>query len=411
MNRKQLLVIVVIGLVLGGIGLYLNQQKSASFERTDKTESERLLGDFAINDVRRITVRQHTNSVNLVKGDVWTVQERHGYPANADEIVEFARKLWDLRAAQSQKIGESQLDRLELIAPEKGGTNSATLVELKDKDGKPVRSLLLGKKSMHGGGGDSPGGGGGWPNGRWLYRQDKPGTAYLVSETFNEVEPKPEHWLKKDFFKIEKLKAISVVSTNATNSWKLTRDVEGGDLKLADKKEGEEFDTTKASSVGYALSSPSFNDVLAPDAKPESTGMDHPLIATLETFDNFTYTVKIGSKTNEDNYPLQVSVKADITKERTPGKDEKKEDKEKLDKEFQEKVKKFDEKLKQEQTYDKWTYLVSKWTIDPLLKERKDFFAEKKKEEKKDEKPGETTTDTKTDKPVPPVPVTKKEDK
>ena len=41
--------------------------------------------------------------------------------------IEFARKLWDLRSAQSQKIGESQLGRIELLLPDKGGTNSATV--------------------------------------------------------------------------------------------------------------------------------------------------------------------------------------------------------------------------------------------------------------------------------------------
>jgi hypothetical protein len=115
-------------------------------------------------------------------------------------IIELARKLWDLRPAQSQKIGESQLGRMELLPPDKGGTNSATLVELKSKDGKTIRSVLLGKKSMRSGGGD-PMGGGGWSNGRWIYLPDKPGTAYLVSEAFSEIEPKPDRWLAKDFFK------------------------------------------------------------------------------------------------------------------------------------------------------------------------------------------------------------------
>jgi hypothetical protein len=158
-------------------------------------------------------------------------------------------------------------------------------------------------------------------------------------------------------------------------------------LKLEDKKEGEEFDTAKASAAGHALSSPSFNDVVSPESKPEDVGMDHPLTATLETFDNFIYTFKVGKKTDDDNYHFRISAAANITKDRTAGQDEKPEDKEKLDKEFQEKVKKLEDKLKQEQGCEPWTYLVSKWTIEPLLKERKDLLAEKKAEptDKKDE--------------------------
>ena len=65
-----------------------------------------------------------------------------------------------------------------------------------------------------------------------------------------------------------------------------------------------------------------------------------------------------------ENYALQMSVAGNFPKERTPGKDEKKEDKEKLDKEFADKRKQFEEKLKNENQFEKWTYLVSNYTID-----------------------------------------------
>lgn len=385
MNRKQLLVIVVVGLVLGGAGLYLTRQKSASFERTAKTASDKLLGDFPINEIAHITIRHDTNTVNLVKAESWTVKERSDYPANAGDIIELARKLWDLRAAQSQKLGESQLGRMDLLPPDKGGTNSATQVELKGKDGKVIRTVLLGKKSTRGGGGD-PFGGGGWPNGRWIYLPDKPGTAWLVSETFSEIEPKPERWLSKDFFKVEKIKSVAVTFPVATNSWTLSRETESGEWKLADAQPEEKLDSGKTSSLSYALSSPSFTDVLI-GAAPEQTGLQQPTTIALETFENFNYTLRVGSKTN-DNYPITVAVTASLPKERTPGADEKPEDKEKLDKEFKEKQQKFEEKLKQEKALGQWTYLVSSWTVDSLLKERSHFLVEKKDEAKKeDDKP------------------------
>jgi hypothetical protein len=383
MNRKQLLIILVIGAVLGGIGLYLTRQKSASFERTAKIASDKLLGDFPVNDVAHITIRQHTNEVNLGKAEVWSVKERANYPASSGDIIELARKLWDLRSAQSQKLGESQLGRMELLPPDKGGTNSATRVELKGKDGKTIRTVLLGKKSMRGGGGADPYGGGGWPNGRWVYLPDKPGTAYLVSEAFSEIEPKPDRWLSKDFFKVEKIKAVAVTFPAATNSWKLSRETESGEWKLADAKPEEKLDASKTSSFSSALSSPGFVDVLV-GAVPEQICLDKPTTVVLETFDNFSYTVKVGSKTN-DNYAMTVGVSATLPKERTPGKDEKPEDKVKLDKEFKDKQTKLEEKLTQEKATGKWTYLVSSWTVDSLLKKRSELFAEKKEESKKDE--------------------------
>jgi hypothetical protein len=382
MNRKQLILILLTGAVLGGIGLFLTRQKSESFVRTDKLATDKLLGDFPVNDIAHVTLRQHTNEVNLVKGEVWTVKERGDYAANSGNIIELARKLWDLRSAQSQKIGETQLGRIELLPPEKGGTNSATLVELKGKDGKTIRTVLLGKKSMRGGGGD-PMGGGGWPNGRWIYLPNKPGTAYLVSEAFSEIEPKADRWLAKDFFKVEKIRAASVTFPVETNSWKLTRETETGEWKLADAKPEEKLDSAKTSSISYALSSPSFTDVLI-GATAEQTGLDKPTVIALETFDDLKYTLNVGAKTN-DNYALTVSVIADLPKERTPATDEKPEDKERLDKEFKEKRQKLEEKLTQEKKLGKWTYLVSSWTVDSLLKERGHFMAEKKEEPKPEE--------------------------
>ncbi len=384
MNRKQLILILLTGAVLGGIGLYLNSKKSESFERTDRLATDKLLGNFPVNDIAQITLRQHDGEVNLVKGEVWTVKERGEYPANTSSIIEFARKLWDLRPAQSQKIGESQLGRMELLPPDKGGTNSATLVELKDKDGKAIRTVLLGKKSMRSGGGD-PMGGGGWPNGRWLYLPDQPGTAYLVSEPFSDMEPKPDRWLAKDFFKVEKIRSVAVTFPETTNSWKLTRETEAGEWKLADATPEEQLDAGKTSSFGYALSSPGFVDVLL-DASPEQTGLDKPTVINLETFEDFNYTVKVGAKTN-DNYVLTVTTSATLRKERTPGADEKPEDKERLDKEFKDRQQKLEEKLAQEKKLAKWTYLVSSWTVDSLLKQRAQLFPEKKEEAPKADQP------------------------
>ena len=202
----------------------------------------------------------------------------------------------------------------------------------------------------------------------------------LVSEPFSNVDGKPEDWLNKDWFKIEKIKSISVVTTNATNNWKLTRETETGEWKLADAKPDEALDSGKSGGVTSAFSYPSFNDV---STNPDTAGLDKPVVtATIETFDGHVYTAKIGGKSGDENYHFQIAAAGNFVKERTPGKDEKPEDKEKLDKEFKDALAKKEEKLKNEKAYEKWTYVVSKWTVDPILKERKDLLAEKKEEPK-----------------------------
>jgi hypothetical protein len=282
------------------------------------------------------------------------------------------------------------------------GTNAATVVEFKDANDKSLQSLLLGKKHMRKSNQPSPmgedmEGGGGWPDGRYV-KVGKSDTVAVISDALQNAEPKPEQWLNKDFFKVDKVRVIAVTYPVATNSWKVTRDTESGEWKLADAKTGEQLDSTKTSGLANALSSPSFNDV-STGAKPEQLGLDKPTVVTLDTFDNFSYTVKVGQKTN-DNYAIAMGVSAQLPKERTPGKDEKPDDKAKLDKEFKDNQKKLSDKLDQEKPYEKWVYLVSSWTLDPLLKERSQLLLEKK-EEKKDEKAATTSSSEATPAPLP----------
>ena len=391
MNRKQLIIMLVLVALIGGAGVLLVNRQNDSWKGTNATIGKKLLGELPVNDVAHIVFKQGTNELNLAKKDIWRVRERNNYPANYSEISDFLLKLRDLKVVQTEKVGSSQLTRLSLTTGQ--GTNSATMVELKDQNDKTLKSLLLGKKHMRKSNRPSPfgdmGGEEGYPDGRYVQVSGESGSVSLISESLQNTEPKPDQWLNKDFFKIEKVRSIAVTFPAATNSWKLTRDTETAEWKLADAKAGEQLDSSKASSVANPLGSPSFSDV-STSTTPEN--LEKPTLATIETFENLTYTLKVGQKTN-DNYPLALTVATQLPKERTPGKDEKPEDKEKLDKEFKEKQKKLEEKVAQEKGFEKWVYLVSSWTVDPLLKERSTLLVEKKEEPKKDDKAAAATPD------------------
>ena len=407
MNRNQLIILLVLVAVLGGAGIMLHKKQKSSWEGANPSAGKKLLGDFPINDVAHIEVKQGANALNLAKkDDKWCVRERNDYPANWPQISELLIKLGDLKIVQSESVGQSQLTRLNLVPGT--STNSAVVVDFKDKSDKPIRSLLLGKKHMKKSNRPNPMMGdmdddesGGFPDGRYVKVGSDAKDVILISDALANVDTKPDQWLNKDFFKVEKIRSVAVNFPVATNSWKISRETETGEWKLADAKPTEQLDNSKASGVGNALSAPSFNDVSM--AKPEELGLDKPTTVTLDTFDNFTYTLKVGQKTN-DNLPLVVSVAADLPKERTPGKDEKPEDKDKLDKEFKEKQKKLEEKLSQEKPFEKWTYLVSNWTLDQLLKERSQLMVEKKEEPKKEDKPAAAAEPKPADSPLVPLP-------
>lgn len=389
MNRKQLTLLIVLGVVIGGLGYWAYNKRQSSYETGAASEDgQKLLKGLApsaINDVAHLAIKSGSNEVNLVRAsEGWTVKERGGYPANFGTISDTVKKFWDLKITRAVEVGPSRLPMLKLTKAE------GTIVDMQDDKGKSLAAITLGTQTSKESREDSQfGGGGSFPNGRYVMRGDDVKTVALVSDPLN-VDAKPEDWLNKDWFKLEKPKSVSVTTTNATNNWKLVRESETGDWKLADAKPGENIDSGKASGLNYLLSSPSFNDVLV-DAKPEQTGLATPTTAEITTFDGFTYTVKLGKMAGaEENYAMQVSVAGNFPKERTAGKDEKPEDKEKLDKAFAESHKKLEDKLKAEKAFEKWTYSVAKWTVDNLVKDRKDFIAEKKDETKPDAaKPGE----------------------
>ena len=226
------------------------------------------------------------------------MRERGGYPANFSQIRDLLIKMADLKISQSEPIGPSQLARMELEPPGKGA-NSGTLVEFLDKQGKTLHSFLLGKKHTEESSRPSPYGGGEYPDGRYVLLPDDSPELLLVSDPLNSIEINPESWLDKDFFKIEKLQSISLVSTNAdqfleTHPRNRERPLGPGRHQRRGGARFQQGFLPGRLPLSYA----SFVDV-ASNAAPAVTGLDKPLALTLATFDHFTYDLKIGGKTPE----------------------------------------------------------------------------------------------------------------
>ncbi|MFN0068244.1 MAG: DUF4340 domain-containing protein [Limisphaerales bacterium] len=374
MNRNQILLLVGLGVILGGLGYYFTSSRRASFDTgRDVREGQKLLGNFPVNDVVRVVLRSRDGDVTLYRTNgLWVVADRAGYPAAFTQVADLLRKLWDLRAVQTQQVGQSQWGRLDLLAPVKDGpTNSATLIELLDKEGRPVRSLLLGKQQMR----DTGGQFGGFPVGRWLALPDNKENVFVTSESFSEVEPKPENWLNKDFFKVEKLVGIQLVSTNADASWSLLRTNDAAEWTLADARSGEQLDNAKVSGLNWAFSSPSFTDVHAKDDAAVKDAFAAPTVLQLATADGFRYELKVGAQPDADSYWLAVAAAAELPAQRAAPADEAPEAKEAAEKAWKEAQDKLKAKLKQEQALAGWVFKSPKWTVDSVLKDRSALLA------------------------------------
>ncbi len=367
MNRKQFILLLVLVGVIGGAGWLVHQRGRDAWQSASQTIGQKLLPDLPVNDITRVVIQSGTNELNLARQDnLWRVAERGGYPANFSQLSDLLVKLADLKIIQSDEAGPSLLGRYDLLPPG-AGTNTATLVQFEGAEGKTLAALWVGKKHLK----KSPGmdeGGEGFPDGRYAMMPEGH-MVDLVSDPLDNIEAKPENWLDKTFFSIEKPRRIAVHYPAATNSWELVRASETNDWQLAEIRPGETLDSSKISGITSPFSSASFNDVSPADTHPGAAGFDQPVLLTVDTFDHFTYAAKIGSKQG-GNYPLTISVTADLPAHRTPGKDEKPEEKAGLDKAFADEQKQLADKLAKEKQFEHWIYEVPDYTVDPLLQVR-----------------------------------------
>jgi hypothetical protein len=359
MNRKQLIFLLVVMGIIGSAGLVLLKQKKESWTAREAKMGDKVLPNFQYNDVAAIHIKGGSELNLARKNGLWRVQERSDYPADFHQISDLLIKIRNLKVVQADEIGPSQLASVDLNEPGKG-SGSGTLVEFKDAQGKVLDALLLGKRHMREQNESRPSPfGAGSPDGRYILlhggSSGESKEALLISDALANLEPMPEQWLSRDFFKVEKVKSISVVPTGAASAWKASRETEASPWILADAKPGEMLDTNKISMAANALAFPAFVDIASTN-DPAQTGLDKPLVATFETFDHFTYTVKIGSKSPEGRYHVTVAVAAP---------------EQIADKTSQ-------DKLKQEQALALWVYTVNSWILDALIHERAQILADNK---------------------------------
>ena len=91
---------------VGGLGLAVYKRNSATWEKSSPAAAGgKVLGDFALNDVARVTIKNGGSSVTVAKkNDTWTVQDRGDYPADFALVDLDARITVDRAFVQSKSF-------------------------------------------------------------------------------------------------------------------------------------------------------------------------------------------------------------------------------------------------------------------------------------------------------------------
>ncbi len=395
MNRKQLTILVVVGVIVGALGLITYQKQNQSWQATSSEDREAVFPDFTPDKVGEITLQDGTNQLSLVvKGDEWTVQQRDNYPADFSKISDLVTTIWELQPVRQLEVGESELGALKLLSPDQEG-NTGTLVTFSDKQGNEIQRVVLGKTKTkeRSSSRASRFGGGSMPVGRYVRAAEEGAKVFLVEETFSSIEVDPSAWLDTTFFSIDNIRSVAMDGKDKAYQWKVSRETANGEWKLATPKKGETLATNKVSSLGSVFSSPSFNDVITEANAPKETGLENPKVATITTFDDFTYRIQIGKKTSDNEYPLSMEVSADLPPVPEPtngnksgqkgdgkGQDSQgsgsSNEKEAAAKKRRKEIQQLHDKLEKEKAFEKWTYLVPSYTVNSVLKKRSELMVQ-----------------------------------
>jgi hypothetical protein len=378
MSRKQFLLVLaalaVLAAAAGGVAL----SDRSAWTGADSRAGQKAIAGLRISDVAEVAIRDSSGELHLVRGQAgWSVRERADFPADTDRIAGLLVKLAEMKIVQSEPLAEAQRVRLNLIEPRDKAPGAGTLIELKDAKGGSLARLLLGKNIMKNLTVASLARPDTEATGRYL-AVGSDATVLAVGEPLTEVEAKPQDWLTKDLLRVEGSKSISS-SKDGKLRWTVRRDTESADWSLVGYKERP--DLQKATDLASSLGWINLVDVVADPAKTD-TGLDHAVIIKAETFDGLTYALKIGKQV-DTSYYVQFALAGEPPKSRPPAKNEKAEDKARNDKEFEERRKKLLEKVEREKRLDRWVYLVSKTSLDPLLRDRQQLMPERKKPAKK----------------------------
>ena len=373
MNKKQLLISLAVLVALCFIVFNLLKKDSSSWNNSRYSAGgENIFANLDVNKIGKLTVSCGTEVSNIVRNENgWTISEKGNYPADFQKIAYFLGTLADVKSVQDVKAGKSQLEKLALGDGDKEKGNTV-LVELYEESGKKSNSILLGK--MHFKKEENPNPFfGSAPDGRYVMILDGKFRPKLISQTFDDIGGGPVSWADKAFVEMNRVKSIDVQKKAVDENWKLVKKAENETFSLSDLKEGEELDANKIAPLANLLKNVSFLDV---SPLPANFAGD---TAVIETFDDFKYEITFAPQ-EKDQYSVSIKTSANIPSQREAVKDEKPEDRDKLDSEFRAKTDLMKEKLERETAIGKWVYVLGKNCLDTLLKTKKELLKDKKAE-------------------------------
>lgn len=392
MSKRQVIVLWIIALALTGALVAVKSKTGKGFEEaTDRSRGETLLADFKddAGQVARISITQGGMSAVLTRKDgTWVVANRDDYPANTTTVNELLRTLAETEVTQGIGADPSLAPRFGMDPGASDDAEKGTDLVLSNDAGTELAHLTFGKNVESGSNPMNPFGGGG-ASGRFVRNHADTSGVYVTKELFPTLSPDPARWLATDFLKVEKIRSVTASQPGAadTTEWTVSRADEDGDFTLEGKQDNEQLDTNTTNPLKNLFSYARFEDVVPADKAGAAWNEKFKRKVVIATFEGFTYTIEVGpekvdKETDEDPtatpketaYLMTVAVSASIPAERKAEEGESEEDAKSKQEAFETRKKELEEHLAATRKLEGRTFKVTKYTVDPLLKDRTAFI-------------------------------------
>lgn len=286
MNKKTLLILLVVLAVLAGVG------RSIIMDRPDDSVRNEAMGTLIfkrlpVNEIASIIMDRPDDSVMLVKEKgVWIVQNRFGYPADFSKITDLIRKLKQTKVGRNFPASESVSKRLSLIPPRDKGAareDKATRIQMKDKGETVMVDILLGNTRKR----EEKG----VPDSQFIMLAGDT-DIYLVDQIFSAFDTAASSWLKKNPINVtqEDIQKIVCVGPDGAMRYSFER-AQGKAFALVNPPIKGSVKQSDLNRLAGALTGLEIEDVADPSGPPESlaTGISPRLDFTF--FDGITYHV------------------------------------------------------------------------------------------------------------------------
>ena len=388
MNKRQVVVLWIVAIVLATAAYFTRSDKSKGFEsKTQRSRGQTVLADFPTDQVAKVKVGSGETATTLVRKDgKWTIEERGGYPAKTEMVNEFLRSLAEVKVVDGIEANPSYAPRFGMDPNASKPEDRGTEVVMSNDAGAELVHITLGK-NLQAAGEDPMAammGGGGGSTGRFIRNHGDETGVYKVSEMFSSLATEPQRWLNEDFVKIEKIKTISVSPKAQPDKveWKVTRTDENAEFTLDAPQAGETLDTTIASSLKSLLYYARFEDVLSEDKAADIAKPLEKRTVKIETVEGFVYTITVTPTDEkpkeatpegpppEENYLMTVDVEGTVPAERKKDEKDTPEDTKAKDKAFADRKTELEKRLVSEKALSGKVFKVTKYTVDALTKSR-----------------------------------------